>query len=158
MVSIDTFSAASEMEEIVFELRDYVTALECSPVSYLASFVRSFRAHGESLLPQRSDISMNQPFLQAYRELLVHTCLRHKIRAVSSSVQQLRTQDTGRRDEREQARISLEIQHEIELGFDGICVADPDLVPVALSTFSKTRRGTTQLGCTRGNVISLHVT
>jgi len=140
MVAIDTISAASEMEEIVFELRDYVTALECSPVSYLASFVRSFRAHGESLLPQRSDISMNQPFLQAYRELLVHTCLRHKVRAISSSVQQFRKQDTGTRDEREQASVSLEIQHEIELGFDGICVADPDLVPVALSTFRKTKK------------------
>jgi malate synthase len=140
MVAIDTISAASEMEEIVFELRDYVTALECSPVSYLASFVRSFRAHGESLLPQRSDISMNQPFLQAYRELLVHTCLRHKIRAISSSVQQFRMQDTGRRGELGEARVSLEIQHEIELGFDGICVADPDLVPVALSTFSKTKK------------------
>jgi malate synthase len=140
MVAIDTISAASEMEEIVFELRDYITALECSPVSYLASFVRSFRAHGESLLPQRSDISMNQPFLQAYRELLVHTCLRHKIRAISSSVQQFGTLGTGAKDEREQARVSLEIQHEIELGFDGICVADPDLVPVALATFRKTKK------------------
>ena len=140
MVAIDTISAASEMEEIVFELRDYVIALECSPVSYLASFVRSFRAHGESLLPQRSDISMNQPFLQAYQELLVHTCLRHKIRAISSSVQQFRTQGAGTKDEREQARVSLEFQHEIELGFDGICVGDPDLVPVALSTFRKTNK------------------
>jgi malate synthase len=140
MVAIDTISAASEMEEIVFELRDYVTALECSPVNYLASFVRSFRAHGESLLPQRSDISMNQPFLQAYRELLIHTCLKHKVRAISSSVQQFRTQDTETKDEREKARVSLEIQHEIELGFDGICVADPDLVPVALSTFRKTKK------------------
>jgi malate synthase len=139
-VAIETISAASEMEEIVFELRDYVTALECSPVSYLASFVRSFRAHGESLLPQRSDISMNQPFLQAYRQLLVHTCLRHRLRAISSSVQQFRTLDTGGRYEREEARASLEIQHEIELGFDGICLADPDLVPVALSTFRKTRK------------------
>jgi len=128
------------MEEIVFELRDYITALECSPVSYLASFVRSFRAHGESLLPQRSDISMNQPFLQAYRELLVHTCLKHKIRAISSSVQQFRTQGMKTRDEREQAKVSLEFQHEIELGFDGICICDPDLVPVALSAFRKTEK------------------
>jgi malate synthase len=140
MVTIDTISAASEMEEVVFELRDYVTALECSPVSYLASFVRSFRAHGASLLPQRSDISMNQPFLQAYRELLVHTCLKHKLRAISSSLQQFRTQDDAGRDHREQARVSLDIQHEIELGFDGICVADPSLIPVALSTFKQPRR------------------
>jgi malate synthase len=155
MLAIDTISAASEMEEIVFELRDYVTALECSPVNYLASFVRSFRAHGESLLPQRSDISMNQPFLQAYRELLVHTCLRHKVRAISSSVRQFRTQDTGTKDEREQARVSLEIQHEIELGFDGICVADPDLVLVALSTFRKTKK---RQHATGPNVGKCHIT
>jgi malate synthase len=140
MVAIDSISAASEMEEIVFELRHHLTALECSPVSYLASFVRSFRAHGESLLPQRSDISMSQPFLHAYRELLIHTCLKYKVRAVSSSVQQFRRRDTGRRQEHEEARVSLEIQREIELGFDGICVADPDLVPVAVSTFRKTKK------------------
>ena len=79
---------------------------------------------------------MNQPFLQAYQELLVHTCLKHKVRAISSSLQQFRRR-TLDEDEREQARVSLEIQHEIELGFDGICIADADLVPVALSTFKE---------------------
>jgi malate synthase len=133
MVAIDTISAASEMEEILFELREYVTALECSPVNYLANFVHSFRAHGESLLPQRSDITMNQPFLQAYRELLVHTCLKHKVYAVSSGLQQFRIHGDVRRDERE-----LEIQHEIELGFDGICLSDPGLIPVALSALTQT--------------------
>jgi malate synthase len=140
MVAIDTISAASEMDEVLFELRDYVAALECSPVSYLASFVRSFRAHGESLLPQRSDISMNQPFLQAYQELLVHTCLKHNVRAISSGLQQFGVADGLKRNDREEARISLEIQHEIELGFDGICLADPDLIPAALSTFKQTAR------------------
>ena len=137
MVAVDTISAASEMDEILFELREYVTALECSPVSYLSSFVRSFRAHRESLLPQRSDISLNQPFLQAYQELLVHTCRKHEVRAISSSLQQFRIQGGVRSDEREQARASLDIQHEIELGFDGICIADPDLVPVASRHSSK---------------------
>ncbi len=155
MVAIDTISAASEMEEILFELREYVTALECSPVSYLASFVHSFRAHGESLLPQRSDISMNQPFLQAYRELLVHTCLKHKVHAVSSGLQQFRIHGDVRRDEREQAKVSLEIQHEIELGFDGICLSDPGLIPVALSTFAQTTR---RHNSTRSAVGKCHVT
>jgi malate synthase len=155
MVAIDTISAASEMEEVLFELREYVTALECSPLNYLASFVRSFRAHGESLLPQRSDISMNQPFLQAYRELLVHTCLKHKVSAVSSGLQQFRIQGDARRDEREQASVSLEIQHEIELGFDGICLSDPGLIPVALSTFSQTTRRRRSTGSAVGKC---HVT
>jgi malate synthase len=140
MVTIDTISAASEMEEVVFELQDYVTALLCSPVSYLASFVRSFRAHSTFLLPQRSDITMNQPFLQAYRELLVHICRKHKLRAISSSLQQFQAQYDVGKDHREQAQVSLEIRHEIELGFDGICVADLSLIPVALSMFKQTKK------------------
>jgi malate synthase len=133
MVTIDTVSAASEMDEILFELREYATALECSPLSYLSSFVRSFRVRRESLLPQRSDINLNQPFLQAYQELLVHTCRKHEVRAISSSLQLVR--NDVRKARREQGRESLDIRNEIELGFDGICVTDPDLIDVALSAF-----------------------
>ncbi len=138
MVTIDTVSAASEMDEILFELREFATALECSPLSYLSSFVRSFRVHRESLLPQRSDINLNQPFLQAYQELLVHTCLKHQVRAISSSLQLVR-EDLGEA-KRQHGRESLDIRHEIELGFDGICVTDAGLVSVALSAFEQTRK------------------
>jgi malate synthase len=135
MVTIDTVSAASEMDEILFELREYTTALECSPLSYLSSFVKSFRVHPESLLPQRSDINLNQPFLQAYQELLVHTCRKHQVRAISSSLQ---------------LKASLDIRQEIELGFDGMCVTDPDLVPVALSGFEQTRKRRSPMGAAAG--------
>jgi malate synthase len=148
MVTIDTVSAASEMDEILFELREYATALECSPLSYLSSFVRSFRVHRESLLPQRSDINLNQPFLQAYQELLVHTCLKHEVRAISSSLQLVRD-DLGKA-KREHARESLDVRHEIELGFDGICVTDADLVPVALSAFEQARKRRFPIGAAAG--------
>ena len=146
MVTIDTVSAASEMDEILFELREYATALECSPLSYLSSFVRSFRVHRESLLPQRSDINLNQPFLQAYQELLVHTCRKHEVRAISSSLQLVR--DDLRKAKGKWA--SLDIRHEIELGFDGICVTDADLVPVALSAFELARKRRTSIGAAAG--------
>jgi hypothetical protein len=82
IVAIDTISAASEMDEILSELRDYAIALECSPLNYVSSFIRSFRVHGGYVLPQRSDITINQPFLQAYRDLLVHTCRKHGVSAI----------------------------------------------------------------------------
>lgn len=131
MLTIDTVSAASEMDEILYELREYVTALECSPVSYLSSFVKSFRYRRESLLPQRSDINLKQPFLQAYQELLVHCCRKHDVRAISSSPQLVQ----------ERARATLDIRHDIELGFDGICIADAHLVPMAISAFEENARG-----------------
>ncbi len=90
MVTIDTVSAASEMEEILFELREYATALECSPSAIFPALSGASVFIGESLLPQRSDINLNQPFLQAYQELLVHTCLKHEVCAISSSLQLVR--------------------------------------------------------------------
>ena len=126
MIAIDTVSAALEIEEILFELREYATALECSPVNYLSSFATSFRVQGESLLPRRSDITMNQPCLRAYQELLIHTCRKHQVRAISSSLQLPRA-----------PQAPLNIEHEIELGFDAVCVDDADLVPAAITAFKQ---------------------
>jgi malate synthase len=127
ILSIETISAAFEMEELLYELRDYAVALECSPTNYLSSFARTFRAHSESLLPQRNDITMNQPFLHALQELLVHTCHKHGIRAISSWLPQLRVRGS----------VSLNMRHEVARGFDGICVADAGLVPVARAAFEQ---------------------
>jgi malate synthase len=153
MLTVDTVSAASEMDEIVHELREYATALECSPVSYLSSFVKSFRFRRESLLPQRSDINLTQPFLQAYQELLVHCCRKHEVRAISSSPQLV--QDGLKRDHWERARTSLDIRHEIELGFDGVCIADAHLVPMALSAFKENAKGRSRI---RRDVGHCHIT
>jgi malate synthase len=150
MLTIDTVSAASEMDEILCELREYATAVECSPVSYLSSFVKSFRFRRESLLPQRSDINLKQPFLQAYQELLVHCCRKHDVRAITSSPQLV--QDDLKRD---RARASLDIRHEIELGFDGICIADAHLVPTALSAFKEHAKGRSWI---RRDVGHCHIT
>jgi malate synthase len=122
-VAIDTISAASEMEEILSELHEYAIALESSPLNYLSSFIRSFRVHGRYVLPQRSDITINQPFLQAYRDLLVHTCRKHGVYAIGRCL--------------DEPCSPLNLQNEIDLGFDGICVSEPKLVPVLLSAFKQ---------------------
>lgn len=145
MLTVDTVSAASEMDEVLYELREYVTALECSPVSYLSSFVKSFRSRRESLLPQRSDINLKQPFLQAYQELLVHCARKHDVRAISASHQLVQ----------ERARAPLDIRHEIELGFDGVCIADAHLVPMAISAFKENTKGRSWI---RRDVGHCHIT
>jgi malate synthase len=127
ILSIETISAAFEMEELLYELRDYTVALECSPTNYLSSFARTFRANGESLLPQRNDITMNQPFLHALQELLVHTCHKHEIYAISSWLPQLRAR----------GGVCLNMRHEVARGFDGICVSDAELVAVAHTAFEQ---------------------
>jgi malate synthase len=136
ILSIDTISAAFEMEELLYELRNYAVALECSPTNYLSSFARTFRAHGESLLPQRNDITMNQPFLHALQELLIHTCHKHGIHAISSWLPQLRVREG----------VCLNMRHEVARGFDGISVADAGLVPVARAAFEQAAKDSPSKG------------
>jgi malate synthase len=136
IVAIDTISAAPEMEEILSELRDYAVALESSPLNYVSSFIRSFRVHGEYVLPQRSDITANLPFLQAYRDLLVHTCRKHGVYAIGGYLDKHCSQ-YGANDKLESRYAPLDLENEINLGFDGICVFEPKLVPVLLSAFKR---------------------
>jgi malate synthase len=145
IVAIDTISAASEMEGILSELRDYAIALEYSPLNYVSSFIRSFRVHGGYLLPQRSDITVNQPFLQAYRDLLVHTSRKHGIHAIGGS---LDTPCSQHKTNAKSARqyTSVDLENEIDLGFDGVCVSEPELVPALLSAFKRRARSQTFLG------------
>ena len=136
IVAIDTISAASEMEEILSELRDYAIALECSPLNYVSSFIRSFRVHGGYVLPQRSDITLNQPFLQAYRELLVHTCRKHGVFAIGGCLDKPCSQYEAN-GKSEPRYTPLDLENEIDLGFDGISVSEAELVPTLLSAFKR---------------------
>jgi malate synthase len=136
IVAIDTISAASEMDEILSELRDYAIALECSPLNYVSSFIRSFRVHGGYLLPQRSDITINQPFLQAYRELLVHTCRKHGVYAIGGCFEKFCSQHETNSNS-EPRYTSLDLENDLDSGFDGVCVSEPELVPALLSAFKR---------------------
>jgi malate synthase len=140
IVGIDTISAASEMDEILSELRDYSIALECSPLNYVSSFIRSFRVHGGYVLPQRSDITINQPFLQAYRDLLVHTCRKHGVSAIGGCLDKpCRQHET--KGNSEPRYTSPDLENEIDLGFDAICVSEPELIPALLSAFNRRTKG-----------------
>jgi malate synthase len=149
IVAIDTISAASEMNEILSELRDYAIALECSPLNYVSSFIRSFRVHGGYVLPQRSDITIDQPFLQAYQELLVHTCRKHGVYAIGGCLDkpcsQYETKSTS-----EPRYTPLDLENEINLGFDGICVSEPELVPALLFAFKRPTKGHHTVGSALG--------
>ena len=69
-----------------------------------------------------------------------------EVRAISSSHQLVRMK---------RARASLDIRHEIELGFDGICIADAHLVPMAISAFKENTKGRSWI---RRDVGHCHIT
>ena len=81
-VLIETILAAFEMDEILYELRDHAAGLNAGRWDYLFSIIKNFRDRPEFLLPDRSQLTMTVPFMQAYTELLVKTCHRRGAHAI----------------------------------------------------------------------------
>src|SRR5918999_4181104 len=82
-VLIETITAAFEMDEILFELRDHMAGLNAGRWDYLFSIIKNFRDAGpEFTLPDRNAVTMTAPMMRAYSDLLVQTCHRRRAFAI----------------------------------------------------------------------------
>ncbi|MEU1411147.1 malate synthase A [Streptomyces sp. NPDC005731] len=137
-VLIETITAAYEMEEILYELRDHASGLNAGRWDYLFSIVKNFRDGGPKfVLPDRNAVTMTAPFMRAYTELLVRTCHKRGAHAIGGMAAFI----PSRRDE-EVNRVAFEKvkadkDREADDGFDGSWVAHPDLVPIAMQSFDR---------------------
>src|SRR5439155_10424263 len=133
-VLIETILAAFEMEEILYELRDYGCALNAGRWDYIFSVIKKFRSR-DWLLPDRAQVTMTVPFMHAYTELLVRTCHRrgaHAIGGMAAFIPSRKDPDVNRIA---LAKVREDKERESRAGFDGTWVAHPDLVPVATEIF-----------------------
>src|SRR5213596_4323365 len=74
-VLVETITAACEMDEILYELREHSAGLNAGRWDYIFSAIKKFRNKGrEFVLPERNSVTMTAPFMRAYTELLVKTC------------------------------------------------------------------------------------
>ena len=82
-VLIETITAAFEMEEILYELRDHSAGLNAGRWDYIFSLIKNFRTRGQRfVLPDRAAVTMTTPLMRAYTELLVRTCHRRGAHAI----------------------------------------------------------------------------
>ncbi|MEU2398600.1 malate synthase A [Streptomyces pseudogriseolus] len=137
-VLIETITAAYEMEEILYELRDHASGLNAGRWDYLFSIVKNFRDGGPRfVLPDRNAVTMTAPFMRAYTELLVRTCHRRGAHAIGGMAAFI----PSRRDEEVNKvafeKVKADKDREADDGFDGSWVAHPDLVPIAMETFDR---------------------
>ena len=73
-VLIETLPAAFQMEEILFELREHSSGLNCGRWDYIFSFIKRRRADLNAVLPDRVDVTMEVTFMDAYVKKLIQTC------------------------------------------------------------------------------------
>jgi malate synthase len=133
-VLIETILAAFEMEEILYELRDYGCALNAGRWDYIFSCIKKFRTR-DWVLPDRVELTMAVPFMHAYTELLVRTCHRRRAHAIGGMAAFIPSRKDPEVNGVALAKVREDKERESRAGFDGTWVAHPDLVPVATEIF-----------------------
>lgn len=98
-VLIETILAAFEMEEIIYELRDHSSGLNCGRWDYIFSFIKKFRNHPQFVVPDRSDVTMKTPFMDAYVRLLIKTCHKRGVHAMGGMAAQIPIKDDAAANE-----------------------------------------------------------
>ncbi|MFI8860802.1 malate synthase A [Streptomyces prasinus] len=137
-VLIETITAAYEMEEILYELRDHASGLNAGRWDYLFSLVKNFRDGGEKfVLPDRNAVTMTAPFMRAYTDLLVRTCHKRGAHAIGGMAAFIPSRRDPEANKVAFEKVRADKDREADDGFDGSWVAHPDLVPIAMESFDR---------------------
>ena len=135
-VLIETYPAAFEMEEILYELREHSAGLNAGRWDYLFSIIKTHRTRGRQfLMPERNAVTMTAPFMRAYTELLVKTCHKRGAHAIGGMAAFIPSRRDPEVNKVALAKVRDDKTREAGDGFDGSWVAHPDLVPVAMEVF-----------------------
>ena len=152
-VLIETLPAAFEMDEILYALRDRVAGLNCGRWDYVFSYIKTFRRHRDKVLPERSQVTMTQPFLRAYSELLIQTCHRRGAHAMGGMAAQIPISNDAAANDAALAKVRADKLREVTAGHDGTWVAHPALIPLAQAVFDERMPGAHQKHLLREDVL-----
>lgn len=132
-VLIETITAAFEMEEILYELREHSAGLNAGRWDYLFSMIKN---RPDVVLPERSQVTMTAPFMRAYTELLVKTCHKRGAHAIGGMAAVVPSRDPVAA-KRALNQVRQDKRREVGDGFDGSWVAHPGLVETCKEVFDQ---------------------
>ncbi|XP_020111459.1 malate synthase, glyoxysomal [Ananas comosus] len=135
-VLIETLPAVFQMDEILYELRDHSVGLNCGRWDYIFSYVKTFRAHPDRLLPDRVHVGMAQHFMRSYSDLLIRTCHRRSVHAIGGMAAQIPVKDDAAANESALDLVRQDKLREVRAGHDGTWAAHPALIPAIAAVFA----------------------
>jgi malate synthase len=136
-VLIETILAAFEMHEILYELRDHSSGLNCGRWDYIFSFIKKFSNDPKAVLPDRAQVTMTTHFLRSYSKLLIQTCHQRNIHAMGGMAAFIPIKNDPAANEKAIALVRADKEREAGDGNDGTWVAHPGLVGVAAEVFNR---------------------
>ncbi|MDE1968583.1 MAG: malate synthase A [Alphaproteobacteria bacterium] len=154
-VLIETIMAAFEMDEILYELRDHSSGLNCGRWDYIYSFIKKFAEDSYAVVPDRAQVTMTTHFLRSYSQLLIQVCHRRNVHAMGGMAAQIPIRDDAAANAAAMDKVRADKLREATDGHDGTWVAHPGLVGLAKTIFDQQMPQANQIARKRQDV---HVT
>ncbi|KAJ4402164.1 hypothetical protein N0V91_007372 [Didymella pomorum] len=154
-VLIETIPAAFEMDEIIYELRDHSSGLNCGRWDYIFNTIKRFRQNPNFVLPDRDAVTMTSPFMDAYVKLLIKTCHARGVHAMGGMAAQIPIKNDEKANDAAMAKVKADKLREVRAGHDGTWVAHPALAKIASDIFNENMPTPNQMHVRREDV---HIT
>lgn len=151
-VLIETITASFQLDEIIYELKDHIVGLNCGRWDYIFSYIKKFRNHPNFIVPNRDQVTMTSPFMDAYSKLVIQRCHKRGILAIGGMAAQIPIKNDEQANATALEKVRKDKEREVLNGHDGTWVAHPALVAVAMAEFNKHMPTANQLHITRDDV------
>jgi malate synthase len=145
-VLIETIMASFVLDEILYELRDWITALNCGRWDYIFSYIKRFRNDPGRILPDRAQVTMSVPFMRAYSQLVIAACHKRGAHAMGGMSAFIPVKDDEAANALAFSKLDADKRREAGDGHDGTWVAHPGMVSAAMAVFDELMPGANQLG------------
>ncbi|OAB81445.1 malate synthase A [Cochleicola gelatinilyticus] len=134
---VETITASHQLDELIYELKDYIVGLNCGRWDYIFSYIKKFRNQPGFIVPNRDQVTMTSPFMDAYSKLVIQRCHKRGIHAIGGMAAQIPIKNNKTANDAALEKVRADKEREVKNGHDGTWVAHPDLVAIALSEFDK---------------------
>lgn len=134
-VLIETITASFQLDEIIYELKDHMAGLNCGRWDYIFSYIKKFRNHTNFIVPNRDQVTMQSPFMEAYSLRVIQQCHKRNIHAMGGMAAQIPIKNDVGANAKALEKVKLDKIREAKNGHDGTWVAHPGLVDVAKNAF-----------------------
>ncbi|WP_394750208.1 malate synthase A [Spongiimicrobium salis] len=136
-VLIETITASFQLDEIIFELKEHIVGLNCGRWDYIFSYIKKFRNHSNLVVPDRDQVTMTTPFMDAYSKLVIQRCHKRGILAIGGMAAQIPIKNNERANRAALEKVKKDKEREVKNGHDGTWVAHPALVEVTMEVFNE---------------------
>ncbi len=151
-VLIETILASFELDEILYELRDHSSGLNCGRWDYIFSYIKKFRNIEGFIMPDRAKVGMTTHFMSSYSQLVIKTCHKRNVHAMGGMAAQIPIKNDAEANQKAIDKVRNDKLMEVQNGHDGTWVAHPALVKVAMDIFNEHMPNPNQIGNKREDV------